>query len=99
MTIVGIRDFKAHLSAYVREARAGHPIVVTDHGEVVAELRAPGASSRAVSPAELRYREAVATGALRPPGNPADRSWLVGSGAGLPAGTAAVLIDAERGDG
>lgn len=42
MKTVGLRELKNRLSAYVREVRAGHPIVVTDRGRVVAELRAPG---------------------------------------------------------
>jgi antitoxin (DNA-binding transcriptional repressor) of toxin-antitoxin stability system len=29
---VGIRELKAHLSAYVKWAEAGHDITITDHG-------------------------------------------------------------------
>lgn len=38
-TRVGIRELKARLSHYVRLARAGERIIVTDRGEEVAELR------------------------------------------------------------
>ena len=39
MRTVGLRELKNRLSEYVRQARAGHAVVVTDRGEVVAELR------------------------------------------------------------
>ncbi|WP_168582936.1 type II toxin-antitoxin system Phd/YefM family antitoxin [Gephyromycinifex aptenodytis] len=35
---VGVRDFKAHLSAYVERAANGEPIVITDRGRPVAML-------------------------------------------------------------
>jgi antitoxin (DNA-binding transcriptional repressor) of toxin-antitoxin stability system len=41
MKTVGIRDLKNRLSEYVREVRGGEEILVTDRGEVVAELRPP----------------------------------------------------------
>ena len=61
MTTVGIRELKARLSAYVRQARAGHTVYVTDHGEVVAELRPPS-SLGARSSAARGWEEAVAAG-------------------------------------
>ena len=99
MTItVGIRELEAHLSAYVRKVRAGHTVIVTDHGEVVAELRAPGAASREETPGERKYREGVESGALIPPTNPGSRSWLRHLGGNCPPGTAQELIDFERGE-
>jgi prevent-host-death family protein len=35
---VGIRELKAHLSAYIEKARQGETVVITDHGKVVAQL-------------------------------------------------------------
>ena len=40
MPTVGIRELKAHLSHYVRLARQGERVIVTDRGREVAELRA-----------------------------------------------------------
>lgn len=37
---VGIRELKAHLSRYLRLARSGRRVVVTERGRPVAELRA-----------------------------------------------------------
>ncbi len=42
MRIVGIRELKNSLSEYLRRVRAGESVLVTDRGEVVAELAPPG---------------------------------------------------------
>jgi len=39
MPTVGIRELKANLSHYVRLAKQGERIVITDRGQEVAELR------------------------------------------------------------
>src|SRR2546428_13231775 len=41
MKTVGLRELKNRLSAYVRKVRNGQAVVVTERGQVVAELRAP----------------------------------------------------------
>lgn len=42
MKAVGIRELKNRLSEYLRLVRNGEEILVTDRGEVIAELRQPG---------------------------------------------------------
>jgi antitoxin (DNA-binding transcriptional repressor) of toxin-antitoxin stability system len=42
MKSVGVRELKNRLSEYLREVRAGERVLVTDRGEVVAELSPPG---------------------------------------------------------
>jgi prevent-host-death family protein len=42
MKSVGLRDLKNRLSEYVRQVRSGEGVLVTDRGEVVAELLPPG---------------------------------------------------------
>lgn len=42
MKSVGLRELKNRLSEYVREVRSGEAVLVTDRGEVVAELLPPG---------------------------------------------------------
>jgi prevent-host-death family protein len=37
----GVRDLKAHLSAYLRRARAGETVTITDRGAVIAQLTPP----------------------------------------------------------
>lgn len=45
MATVGIKELKNKLSEYVKLAKSGEVVLVTDRGEVVAELRAPNASA------------------------------------------------------
>jgi prevent-host-death family protein len=42
MKSVGLRELKNRLSEYVRDVRSGEGVLVTDRGEVVAELIPPG---------------------------------------------------------
>jgi prevent-host-death family protein len=41
---VGIRELKARLSSYVRQARSGASVIITDRGEPVARLVPMGRS-------------------------------------------------------
>ena len=45
MKSVGLRELKNRLSEYVREVRSGEAVLVTDRGEVVAELIPAGQGS------------------------------------------------------
>lgn len=62
MKQVGIADFKAHLSRYLREARDGGAIVVTDRGTPVARLGPPDRNGLRVPPGKGSLR-----GIPRPP--------------------------------
>jgi len=97
MKRVGLRELKNRLSEYVRLVRAGDVVLVTDRGEVVAELRPPG--------------DAVSSGADRHPGllvlarrglltlgKPNDPAAYPRMPRRLPPGTAERLLDEERGD-
>jgi antitoxin (DNA-binding transcriptional repressor) of toxin-antitoxin stability system len=42
---VGVRELKNRLSEYIRQVRRGESVLVTDRGEVVAELTPPGLGS------------------------------------------------------
>jgi prevent-host-death family protein len=42
MKTVGLRELKNRLAEYVREVRGGEGVLVTDRGQVVAELVPPG---------------------------------------------------------
>jgi prevent-host-death family protein len=42
MKAVGVHDLKNKLSEYLRRVRLGESVLVTDRGEVVAELLPPG---------------------------------------------------------
>jgi antitoxin (DNA-binding transcriptional repressor) of toxin-antitoxin stability system len=91
----GIRELKDNLSRYIRRIEAGERIAVTAHGRVVAELVPPGTgpSRRAAS----RWDDLMAAGVLHPPVESGDpfEDW---PDVRLPRGTAADLIDSDRGE-
>ena len=94
VTTAGIRELKDNLSRYIRRIEAGERIAITAHGRVVAELVPPGAKTAGVP---SRFDELVDSGVIRPPlegGDPTE-AW---PDIRLPAGTAAGLIDADRGE-
>lgn len=97
--MVGIREFEAQPSLYLREVKAGETVRITDQGQVVAELRPP--SERGAQPAtpEARYRDLVARGVIRPAAAPGDRAWAGWAGLGVARGCAQAVLDAERGTG
>jgi prevent-host-death family protein len=96
MRTVGIRELKNSLSAYLRRVRSGESVLVTDRGEVIAELTPPGhgASDPSVSPGilALAQRGLATVGAPVDPGLykplPRRRRGKVSS---------AQLLEAERG--
>lgn len=96
MKSVGIRELKARLSEYVRQVRQGRTLLVTDHGEVVAELRPAG--DAAAQRAAQRLEEALAAGWLVAAERPGDMRWLESPERLVQPGTAAELLDAERGE-
>jgi antitoxin (DNA-binding transcriptional repressor) of toxin-antitoxin stability system len=53
MKSVGVRELKNRLSEYLRDVRAGERVLVTDRGEVVAELAPPGQGHQPDLPAAL----------------------------------------------
>jgi antitoxin (DNA-binding transcriptional repressor) of toxin-antitoxin stability system len=98
MKTAGVRELRARFSAYLREVERGEVVLVTDHGRVVAELRLPGVADRAASPDDLRYRRLVESGRLVPGARAEARAWPPAPSVRLAPGSAAALLDAERGD-
>ena len=96
MKVVGIRELKNRLSEHLRLVRSGEEILVTDRGEVVAELRPPGkVPANAAYPGLL---ELVRQGKARP-GAKNDASLYPLLAAVVPEGEAGRLLDEERGAG
>jgi antitoxin (DNA-binding transcriptional repressor) of toxin-antitoxin stability system len=95
MKAVGIRELKARLSHYLREVQAGEIVLVTDRGEVVAELRQPGGLPVAESPEERAVRALVARGGLLL-GEALAPDTYAPSPLGFDDGTGASLLDEER---
>ena len=95
MSSTGIRELKDNLSQYIRRSEAGERIAITAHGRVVAELVPPSATS--AKGRRSRFDELVLAGVIRPPlesGDPLE-AW---PNIRLPRGTAAALIDSDRGE-
>lgn len=95
MKTVGLRELKNRLSRYVRRVRAGEAVVVTDRGQVVAELRPPGQVPRGTvldaAVARLVNRGLLTPGARNNPQvYPSLRPLLRSH-------TTATLLEAERG--
>lgn len=90
----GVRDLKDNLSRYLRRIEAGERIAVTAHGRIVAELVPPTQVSRG---GRHRYDELISAGTMTAAvedGDPLE-NWPA---IRLPRGTAATLIDADRGE-
>jgi prevent-host-death family protein len=96
MKTVGVRELKNRLSEYIRRVRSGESVLVTDRGEVVAELTPSGQGTTAGDvPAALLV---LAKRGLVTLGAPGDASLYPA----LPRKrkrklTAAQLLDQERG--
>jgi prevent-host-death family protein len=97
MKTVGVRELKNRLSEYIRQAKSGEGVLVTDRGHVVAELTPPGhgSSDASIPPGLL----ALARRNLLVLGAPTERNLYPP----LPRSsrrrrTASQLLHEERGD-
>ena len=98
MKAVGIKQLKARLSEYVRLVRAGETILVTERDEVVAELR-PARRPRSPATDVEDVLDSLAEQGIVTRASLEKRSWKwTTAGLGLPAGSAAELLDDVRSD-
>jgi antitoxin (DNA-binding transcriptional repressor) of toxin-antitoxin stability system len=96
MRVAGIRELKNRLSEYLRQVRAGEIVLITDRGEVIAELGPPG-----LYPAELKRSPALAAlvrERVIGPGLPNAADAYPALPRRVPEGTAARLMDEARGN-
>ncbi|MGC4000998.1 MAG: type II toxin-antitoxin system prevent-host-death family antitoxin [Anaeromyxobacter sp.] len=98
MRAVGVRELKAHLSSYLRDVARGDVLLVTDRGEVVAELRPPGSGSRELTPGERARMRLIEAGRLKPAEAPGALDWASYPRVRLTRGTSSDLLDADRED-
>jgi prevent-host-death family protein len=98
MKSVGVKQLKARLSEYLRLVRTGETVLITDRDEVVAEIRPAHRQRPTELSIEDRLQALAEAGELTRPSLPkGDWTWRV-KGLGLPAGTAARLLDEVRSD-
>jgi antitoxin (DNA-binding transcriptional repressor) of toxin-antitoxin stability system len=95
MQAVGVREFKDRLSAYIRKARGGQSVLITDRGEVVAELGPPG--HHLESSPHPPGLQALARRGLATLGQPNEAAVYRPLRRALAPGRSKTLLDAERG--
>jgi antitoxin (DNA-binding transcriptional repressor) of toxin-antitoxin stability system len=96
MRAVGVRELKNRLSEYLRLVRAGERVLVTDRGEVIAELGPPG-EHQGPDAMPRKLREMIRDGRVIPAAPRGDYKYPVFPQL-APDGTAERLIDEDRGE-
>jgi hypothetical protein len=89
---VGVKNLKNNLSAYLRQVKRGVRVLVTNRGEVIAEIGKPRKEYGDFPPL---FEEWIRRGELRPGRRP---KKLPISPVRFPAGTAQRLLDLDRGE-
>ncbi len=98
MKAVGIKQLKTHLSDYIRLAKAGETVLVTEREEVVAELR-PAHRQPLRSSAIEDVLDALAHSGDVQRASEVKRGWRWSpKGLRLPTAVAARILDALRED-
>jgi antitoxin (DNA-binding transcriptional repressor) of toxin-antitoxin stability system len=98
MKVVGIKQLRARLSEYVRLAKAGETVLVTEGDEVVAELRPVRRQTLAAGPLDDVLEALAASGEISRAAQPKGHwSWR-SEGLGLAPGAAQALLDELRED-
>jgi len=97
MREVGIRELKNRLSEYIRLVREGEVVMVTDRGEVVAELRPPQPDSE-LARKYPKLMEMARLGLVRLPLKPNGPDAYPLLPSVTPPGTVAEILDWLRED-
>lgn len=95
MKAVGVRELKARLSEYLRMVKQGERVLITDRGEVIAELSQPQPSATGPYPPWLLELARQGRVRLGLPNRPDLYKTLEPIG---PPGLAQKLLDEERGE-
>lgn len=99
MTRIGLNELKDRLDVYIAKVRAGETVVVTDQGEVIAELKPPVITGNAAPTGNPVLDEMVRKGEIRLGKPIADRKAHYAPMPPLNIGiSSAELLDAERED-
>jgi antitoxin (DNA-binding transcriptional repressor) of toxin-antitoxin stability system len=98
MKTVGVKRLKARLSEYLRAVKRGEVVIVTDRGQVIAELRAPR-RDRELPEEVTQTLDALAAAGEVTRAAAAKKGWRwTPNGLGLSPGTAATILDNLRAD-
>ena len=92
---VGIKKLKNELSFYLREVKKGSVVLITDHGNVIAEIRIPDREYAQIKRDALK-QEWIDSNKLFLPAEPLKLLEMMSIH--VPEGTAEELLNFERGD-
>jgi prevent-host-death family protein len=95
MQAVGVRELKAKLSHYLRLAKIGEVVLVTEHGRVIAALGPPAMTEL---PRGLAGLQVLVARGVAVPGRRKQPGSYPRTGLRSPAGTAQRLLDELRDD-
>ena len=96
--VVGVKQLKARLSEYLRLVKTGEIVLITDREDVIAELRPARRQSPGGLSVEEQLQALADAGEITRTSLPkGDWTWKP-KGLGLPAGTAARVLDEVRRD-
>ncbi len=96
MKAVGVKDLKARLAEYLRLVKGGETILVTALTEVVAEIRPARRALAEPHTLEHVLDSLAAEGEITRARVSRPRGRWRARGLGLPAGTAAAMLDERR---
>ena len=90
---VGIRKLKNSLSSYIREVKSGAIILITDRGDIVAELKSPDREYSQLNRDRLKQEWIDSNKLLLPL---YEKKTIRRSPVSLPEGTSIRILDNER---
>jgi antitoxin (DNA-binding transcriptional repressor) of toxin-antitoxin stability system len=94
--VVGIKQINARLSEYVRLAKAGQTVLITERDEVVAELRPARRQASVAGPLDDVLDALAMAGDVTRAAQPKGPWTWRSRGLGLPPGSAQALLDELR---
>ena len=97
MLAVNVRELKNRLSRYLQDVKHGERILVTDRGQVVAEIHQPFFTQRFADPVLAALDAASLLGHIKV-GTFNDPLLYGNTNIHVPSGTAAQLLNLERND-
>lgn len=96
LKVVGIKELKNSLSAFLKQITAGTTLLVSDRNKIVAQISLPQISLEFSNQGQAHLQELLDQGSLSTPAK--SKSKLSPSGLGLADGTAQKLLEEDRGE-
>lgn len=95
----GVREFRTKLSEYLREVKRGETVLITDRGQVIAEVTPPGKGTvLELSREDRELRQLLADGLVSHLGTQEEGEWPEPKDRGVRRGEAQAALEADRED-